>query len=521
MSKSKKEKPALTLEESLWESAEQLRGTVEVSQYKYIALGLMFLKFISDRFEERRKEISDSAKSDKQRDFLVEDKDSYTEKGVFYLNKGSRWSHLMKAATQKNLGIKIDKMFREIEQSNPILSGVFPQIFASSNIANENLTELVNMFSKIGFGTKEKLDVDHFGRAYEFFIKKFAMNEGRRGGQFYTPKSVVKLIVEILEPFKGIIFDPTCGSGGMFVQSHKFIQAHHGKKENVSIYGQEALDGIWRIAKMNLALRGIDASNIYLGDSLGKNQFPTSKKANFIMANPPFNYKEWGYDQLKEDKRWKYGTPSDSKPGGNYAFMQHMLYHLDEKNGRMGLVLANGSMSSSGTEGKIREKIIEDDLVDCMIAMPTNLFFTVTIPVCIWFFTKNKDNGKFRKRKGETLFIDARKIFTPISRAQNDLTDEQLEKIAGTYRSYVGEKGYPTYKDIPGYCKVSNKEEIAKFGYVLTPGRYVGADDIEDDDEPFEQKMNRLTKEYAELSEKSKVLDREIRKNLKELGFEI
>ena len=323
--KSKKVEPKLSLEESLWETAEQLRGTVEVSQYKYIALGLMFLKFISDRFEERRKEIFDSTKSEKQREFLIEDEDSYTEKGVFYLNKGSRWSDLMKAATQKNLGIKIDKMFREIEQSNSVLSGVFPQIFASSNIANENLTELVNMFSKIGFGTKEKLDIDSFGRAYEFFIKKFAMNEGRRGGQFYTPKSVVKLIVEILEPFKGIIFDPTCGSGGMFVQSHKFIQAHHGKKEDVSIYGQEVIDGIWRIAKMNLALRGIDASNISLGDSLKKNKFPANKKANFIMANPPFNYKEWGYDQLKEDKRWKYGTPSDSKPGGNWIHATHVI----------------------------------------------------------------------------------------------------------------------------------------------------------------------------------------------------
>jgi len=519
--KPKKEKPQLTLEESLWETAEQLRGTVEVSQYKYIALGLMFLKFITDRFEERRKEISDSCKSDKKREFLIEDEDSYTEKGVFYLKKGTRWSDLMKAATQKNLGIRIDQMFRDIEQTNTVLTGVFPQVFASSNIANENLTELVNMFSKIGFGTKEKLDLDSFGRAYEFFIKKFAMNEGRRGGQFYTPKSVVKLLVEILEPYKGIIFDPTCGSGGMFVQSHKFIEAHKGKKEDVSIYGQEVIDGIWRICKMNLALRGIDSSNTFLGDSLKNNKFPSNKKANFVMANPPFNYKEWGHAQLKTDKRWVYGTPSDSKPGGNYAFMQHMLYHLDEKNGRMGLVLANGSMSAGGVEGKIREKIVEADLVDCMIAMPTNLFFTVTIPVCIWFFAKNKANGRFRARNGETLFIDARKIFTPISRVQNDLTADQIEKIAGTYRSFVGEKSYPKYKDVPGFCKAATKEEIAKFGYVLTPGRYVGAEDVEEDDEPFEEKMKKLTTEYGELVEKSKELDKQIRKNLGDLGFEI
>jgi len=519
--KSKEEKPKLSLEESLWESAEQLRGTVEVSQYKYIALGLMFLKFISDRFEERRKEISDSCKTDKEREFMVEDKDAYAGKGVFFLNKGSRWSDLMITATQKNLGITIDKMFRKIEQNNPVLSGVFPQNFASSNIANENLTEIINMFSKIGFGTKEKLDLDWFGRAYEFFIKKFAMNEGRRGGQFYTPKSVVRLLVEILEPFKGIIFDPMCGSGGMFVQCHKFITAHKGKKEDVSIYGQEVIDGIWRIAKMNLALRAIDTSNIQLGDSLKNNKFPSNKKANFVMANPPFNMKEWGYDQLKTDKRWVYGVPSGSKPGGNYAFMQHMLYHLDEKNGRMGLVLANGSMSVGGVEGKIRQKIIDADIVDCMIAMPTNLFFTVTIPVCLWFFAKNKSNGRFRNRKGETLFIDARKIFTPINRVQNDLSEKQIEQIAGTYRSYVGEKGYPKYKDIPGYCKVAKIKDISEFNYVLTPGRYVGAEDVEEDDEPFEEKMKRLTKEYGELSEKSKDLDKQIRKNLKELGFEI
>ena len=468
---SKKEKPQLSLEESLWETAEQLRGTVEVSQYKYIALGLMFLKFISDRFEERRKEISDSCKNDKEREYLLEDKDEYLKKNVPFLEKGSRWSDLMKAATEKNLALKIDEMLRKIEQKNPVLTGVLPQVFADSNIANENLTELVNLFSKIGFGTKEAIDTDTFGRAYEFFIKKFAINEGRRGGQFYTPRSVVRLLVEILEPYKGIVYDPTCCSGGMFVQSHKFLEAHHGNKENLSVYGQEVIDGIWRICKMNLAMRGIDSTNIFLGDCLKNNKFPSNKKANFILANPPFNLKEWGYQQLQNDKRWKYGTPA--KSNANYAFMQHMLYNLDENNGRMGLVLANGSMSVGGIEGEIRKKIIEDDKVDCMIALPSGLFFTTGIPACLWIFAKNKNNGKTRKRNNEILFIDARKIFTPIDRVQNELSPEQIERIAGTYRSYIGENGYPKYKDICGYCKVATKEEIAKFNYILTSGKYV------------------------------------------------
>jgi type I restriction enzyme M protein len=517
--KSKKEDKDDSLEKSLWEAAEQLRGTVEVSNYKYIVLGLMFLKFISDRFEERKKEIEKSAKSDKERTILVEDKDEYLQKNIPFLDVGCRWSNLMGLATQRNLGLKIDQILRKIEQTNPTLSNVTPQVFADSKIANENLTALINEFSKIGFGTKEALDTDTFGQAYEFFIKKFAMSEGRRGGQFYTPRSVVKLMVEILEPFKGIVFDPACGSGGMFVQSHKFLAAHQGKKSDLSIYGQEVIDGIWRICKMNLALRGIDTSNIYLGDSLKNDKFPDDKKANFILANPPFNVKEWGYDQLSADKRWVYGTPKDTN--ANYAFMQHMLYHLDEKNGRMGLVLANGSLNVTGVEEEIRGKIVDADLIDCMIALPDGLFSTTPIPACLWFFTKNKDNGRYRKRTGEVLFIDARKIFTPIDRNQNEFTIEQLEKISGTYLSFVGEKGYPEYKDVKGYCKKVTKEEITDKGYALTPGRFVGTEDVADDGEPFEDKMEKYVAEYAKLSEESKTLDKQILANLKGLGFEI
>jgi type I restriction enzyme M protein len=508
-----------SLEKSLWESAEQLRGTVEVSNYKYIALGLMFLKFISDRFEERKKEIEKSTKSDKERAILVEDKDSYLEKNIPFLDKGCRWDDLMKVASQRNIGLKIDQILRKIEQTNSMLSDVTPQVFTDSKIANENLTALINEFSKIGFGTKEALDTDTFGRAYEYFIGKFAMNEGRRGGQFYTPRSVVKLLVEILKPYKGIIFDPACGSGGMFVQSQKFLKAHEGKNSDISIYGQEVIDGIWRIAKMNLVLRGMDASNIHLGDSLKNDKFPENKKANFILANPPFNVSEWGYEMLSSDKRWDYGIPK--KTNANYAWMQHMLYHLDDKNGRMGLVLANGSMSASGDEKDIRKKIVDADLIDCMVALPKGLFTTTKIEACIWFFTKNKSNGQYRKRNGETLFIDARKIFTPVTRALNKFSDKELEKIAGTYRSFIGEKEYPKYEDVAGYCKVITKDEIANKGYTLIPGRHVGVEEIADDSEPFPDKMKRLTTEYDRLTKESVEIDEEIRKNLKDIGFEI
>ena len=518
-SKSKKQEKPKSLEESLWETAEQLRGTVEVSNYKYIALGLMFLKFISDRFEERKQEIEKSAKTDKQREILVEDKDEYLQKNIPFLEKGTRWSDLMKAASQRNLGLKIDQILRKIEQTNPMLSNVTPQVFSDSKIANENLTALINEFSKIGFGTKHAIDIDTFGRAYEFFIKKFAMNEGRRGGQFYTPRSVVNLIVEILEPFHGIVFDPACGSGGMFVQSHKFLKSHKGKKSDISVYGQEVIDGIWRICKMNLILRGIDASNISLGDSLKNDKFPDNIKANFVIANPPFNIKEWGYDQLSSDKRWIFGTPDDNN--ANYAFMQHMLYHLDDRNGRMGLVLANGSLSGSGPEYEIRKKIINADLIDCMIGLPSGLFTTTTIPACIWFFNKNKSNPESRQRKGETLFIYAKNLFTPMTRSQNEFSPKQLEKIYGTYHSFIGKKGSKEYKDIPGFCRVINIDEIAKNNFVLSPGRYVGAEELEDDRIPFEKKISGLITKFKELSEESKKIDDDIRNNFKEFGYGI
>lgn len=511
-----------TLEDKLWDTAEVLRGNVSPTSYKDIALGLLFLKFISNRYDVRRAEIEKEASNstEKERKYLLNLKDQYTAKGVFYLKKGDNWDDLTKmASSEKNLAIKIDEMIQEIENDNPNLENVLPKVFAGSGISNDNLQQLIETFDTI---PTDEIENDSFGRIYEYFLRNFHKKIGQKGGEFFTPESIVQLLVEIIEPYEGMIYDPTCGSGGMFVQSKKFQNAHKDKsKKGISIYGVESQRDIWRIAKMNLTMRGIEAGNITRNDCLVDHPFE-KLKANRILANPPFNMGEWGHEKLANDARFaKYGMPGNGKPGGNYAFMSHMIYHLDEKDGKLGLVLANGSMSGGGKEGNIREKIIKDDLIDCMVALPTNLFYTVTIPACLWFISKNKDDGKSRKRKGETLFIDARKIFTQIDRAHNELSEEQVQKIAGTYRSFIGEKGYPKYKDVAGYCKKVKIADIEKNNFVLTPGRYVGAEEIKDDGEPFEDKMKRLTLEYDRLTKESTKLDKEIRKNLKEIGFEI
>lgn len=525
----KKLEKETSFEDKLWDTAELLRGKVAPSAYKDIALGLLFLKFISYWYNQRRDEIEKQTrdpksdiycKTEKERNYMLNLKDQYSSKGVFFLKEGDKWDDLTKIVSiEKQLAIKIDNMIQEIENDNPELENVLPKVFASSGIPNHNLQQLIETFDSI---STHEISKDSFGRIYEYFLRNFSKKLGQKGGEFFTPESIVQLLVEIIEPYEGIIYDPTCGSGGMFVQSYKFLQAH-GKQngKGISVYGVESQSDIWRICKMNLTMRGIEAKNIANADCLLENPH-VKVKANRILANPPFNMGEWGHAKLKDDIIFsKYGTPSEGKPGGNYAFMLHMIHHLDEKDGKLGLVLANGSMSSGGSEGKIRQKLVEDDLIDCMVALPTNLFYTVTIPACLWFIAKNKDDEKSRKRKGETLFIDARKIFTQVDRAHNELSEDQIQKIAGTYRSFIGEKGYPKYEDVTGYCKVVKISDIEKNNFVLTPGRYVGAEDIEDDGEPFPEKMKRLTQEYAKLSEESAKLDKEIRKNLKEIGFEI
>ena len=510
-----------TLEDKLWNTAEILRGKVAPSNYKDMVLGLLFLKFISYRYTQRRLELEKQSKnkSKSTRNYLLNLKDSYAAKGVFFLKDKTRWEDLTKTvASEKNLAIKIDDMISKIENDNPQLENVLPRVFVDSKISNQNLQQLIETFDSV---PTQDISKDTFGRIYEYFLRNFSKKLGEKGGEFFTPESIVSLLVEILEPYSGIIYDPTCGSGGMFVQSHKFLQAHNGKnKKGISVYGVESRNDIWRICKMNLAMRAMEAKNIMCADCLLEH--PWNKvKADYILANPPFNMGEWGHAKLKDDVRFaKYGTPSSGKPGGNYAFMLHMIYHLNDS-GKLGLVLANGSMSAGGTEGKIREKLIKDDLIDCMVALPTNLFYTVTIPACLWFVAKNKDDKKLRNRTGETLFIDARKIFTPVDRAHNQLSPDQIDKIAGTYRSFIGEKGYPKYKNIPGYCKAVKISDIEKNNFVLTPGRYVGAEEIKDDGEPFPDKMKRLTTEYSKLSKESIKLDKEIHINLKEIGFEI
>ena len=515
-------KKVQTLEDKLWDTAEILRGKISPTSYKDIALGLLFLKFISNRYDKRRTEIENETKgsTEKERKYLLNLKDQYTAKGVFYLKEGDSWNDLAKmASSEEHLGIKIDEMIQEIENDNPDLENVLPKVFAGSGIKNDSLQQLIETFDTI---STHEISKDSFGRIYEYFLRNFHKKIGQKGGEFFTPESIVQLLVEIIEPYEGIIYDPTCGSGGMFVQSVKFLESHKDKsKKGISIYGVESQQDIWRIAKMNLTMRGIEAKNIKNADCLLDHPFQ-KLKANRILANPPFNMAEWGHEKLTNDARFaKYGIPGGGKPGGNYAFMSHMIYHLDEKDGKLGLVLANGSMSGEGKEGDIRQKIIQDDLIDCMVALPKNLFYTVTIPACLWFISKNKDDGKSRKRKGETLFIDAREIFAIVDRAHNKLSEEQIQKIAGTYRSFIGEKGYPKYKDVAGYCKAVKISDIEKNNFALTPGRYVGVEEEQEDDEEFSEKMERLTSELAKQMVEGKKLDAEIRKNLERIGFKL
>lgn len=514
----------LNFVDSLWAAANKLRGSVESAEYKHIVLGLIFLKYISDAFVERQKYLERAVNDPSNLDYYgisdaTEDRDEFISENIFWVPKEARWSYLMANATNPKLPKLIDDAMSLIEKENPRqFRGVLPKIYARSNLDYLTLGELINLFSKIGFGTEDAISKDILGRVYEYFIGRFAQQEGKGWGEFYTPRSIVKLLVEMLEPYQGRIYDPACGSGGMFVQSHKFIKAHNGNPANISIYGQELNDATWRICKMNLAIRGM-TGNISGGHStLTDDQFK-NLRADFIITNPPFNMTLWGADRVGGDVRWRYGTPDDtSKNGGNFAWIQHYIYHL-APNGIAGFVMANGAMSVSDRNGEIRRKIIEEDLVDCIIALPVQLFYTTGIPACLWFITKNKAQKGHRARKGETLFIDARKMFRKVDRTHNELTDEHIKRIADTYHAYRGEAGLPKYEDVPGFCKVAAIEEIRKNGYVLTPGRYVGTEEVEGDAESFEEKMERLTTQLAEQFAKSEELKKKIKANLEELGY--
>jgi len=511
----------LNFVDSLWKTANKLRGSVESAEYKHIVLGLIFLKYISDAFVERQQYLERAVNDPGNLEYygisdVVEWKDEYLSENIFWVPKEARWSYLMANATNPNLSKLIDNAMVAIEKENPKqFRGVLPKIYARSNLDYLTLGEIVNLFSTIGFGTEEAISKDILGRVYEYFIGRFAQQEGKGGGEFYTPRCIVKLLVEMLEPYRGRIFDPACGSGGMFVQSLKFIQAHGGKSGDVSIFGQESIDTTWRICKMNLAIRSI-AGNIQLGNSYWDDKFK-DLRADFVITNPPFDDTEWGAERVVGDVRLKYGMPGQY---ANYMWIQHFIYHL-APNGFAGFVMANGALSVGGQDGEIRRKIIEDDLVDCIIALPVQLFYTTGIPACLWFVTKNKTQKGHRDRRGETLFIDARKLFRKVDRTHNELTDEHIKTIADTYHAYRGEAGMPEYTDISGFCKVATIDEIKENGYVLTPGRYVGTEEIEDDGEPFEEKMERLTAELAELFEKSEELKKQIKANLEEQGYGI
>lgn len=528
MAKAKKNDTGANLgfEAKLWLAADKMRKNMDAAEYKHVVLGLIFLTYISDAFEEHQAKLREGTadpdsewyvKDAKQRYAVLEDRDEYLAVNVFWVPKEARWSYLQAHAKQPTIGKLIDDAMVAIERDNPRLKGTLPKDYARPALDKQRLGELIDLIGTIGLGDAEHKGKDILGRVYEYFLSQFASAEGKKGGQFYTPRCVVRVLVEMLAPYKGRVFDPCCGSGGMFVQSEKFVEAHGGRIGDIAIYGQESNPTTWRLAKMNLAIRGIDCDlGAENADSL-RRDLHKDLKADYVLANPPFNDSDWGGEHLRQDVRWKYGTPPTGN--ANFAWVQHFIHHL-APDGIAGFVLANGSMSSNQSgEGEIRKAIIEAGLVDCMVALPGQLFYSPQIPVCLWFLARNKHDKRFRSRPGETLFIDARKLGVLIDRVHRELTDEEIARVAGTYHAWRGDKGAGKYKDVPGFCKSAKTAEIAEHGYVLTPGRYVGAEEVEDDDEPFDDKMKRLTATLYEQFAESRKLEKAIRSNLEGLGY--
>jgi type I restriction enzyme M protein len=563
----------LGFEATLWAAADKLRGSMDAAEYKHVVLGLIFLKYISDAFTQRYEQLSlwaaDPAsdhyvKEPAQRYQVTEDRDEYASDNVFWVPKEARWDYLQANAKQATIGKVIDEAMVALERENPSLKGVLPKDYARPALDKQRLGELIDVIATIGLTEKERGSTDVLGRVYEYFLGQFAQSEGKKGGEFYTPVYVVRLLVEMLAPYKGRVYDPCAGSGGMFVQSEKFVEAHGGRRSDLSVYGQESNYTTWRLARMNLAIRGIEAN-------LGPEQADTfhrdlhkDLRADYVLANPPFNVSDWGGDRLRDDVRWQFGAPPVGN--ANYAWVQHFIHHL-APDGMAGFVLANGSMSSNTSgEGEIRKRIVETDLVDCMIALPCQLFYTTQIPVCLWFLARNKADGRFRTRRGETLFIDARKLGVLRDRVHRELTGEEIARIAGTYHAWRGDRdpvgaglprpvslaktlpstpqplpagaashtGDPTpstapapaqgragqplpYADVPGFCRSVTLAGIAAQGYVLTPGRYVGAEDADEDEEPFEEKMRRLVTDLEQQFAASDRFQGIIRANLKRL----
>jgi len=494
----------LGFEDKLFKAADKLRNNMDAAEYKHVVLGLVFLKYISDAFEELHAKLQ--AQVDEGAD--PESRDEYVAERVFWVPKEARWAFIQANARQPTIGQLIDSAMDAIERDNPSLKGVLTKNYGRPQLDKHRLGELVDLISTIGFGGEEARSKDVLGRVYEYFLGQFALAEGRQGGQFYTPRSVVQLLVEMLAPYKGRVYDPCCGSGGMFVQSERFIEEHGGKVGDISIFGQESNPTTWRLAKMNLAIRGIEANlGAENADSFHRD-LHKDLKADFILANPPFNVSDWGQERLKEDVRWRFGAP----PAGNanFAWVQHFLHHL-APTGTAGFVLANGSMSSGQSgEGEIRKAIIEDDLVDCMVALPGQLFYSTQIPACLWFLARDKRNNRFRDRRGHVLFIDASKLGRMIDRKQRELTREDIAKVAGTYHAWRGDKGAGDYADVAGFCKTATLDEVRAHGHVLTPGRYVGAEEVEDEGEPFEERFPKLVAKLEEQFAAGRKLEDEI-----------
>ncbi len=512
MAKTKQENKEQSLEKTLWQAADKMRKNMDAAEYKHIVLGLIFLKYISDAFEEMYLKLKEGKGQYAGAD--PEDPDEYRAENVFYVPPQARWNFLLTHAKLPTVGKDVDDAMDAIEKDNATLKGVLPKQYARTNLDKNSLGALIDLIGNIALGDTASRSKDTLGRVYEYFLGQFALAEGKKGGQFYTPASIVKLLVEIIEPYNGRVFDPCCGSGGMFVQSEKFIQSHQGKVDDISIFGQESNQTTYRLCRMNLAIRGIDGSNIKWNNegSFLRDVHP-DLKADFILANPPFNDSDWSGELLQKDGRWKYGLP----PAGNanYAWIQHFIYHL-APSGIAGFVLSKGSLTTNTSgEGEIRKNLIEERLIDCIVNLPDKLFFNTGIPACLWFVTRNKANGKFRNRTNEVLFIDARNLGFMVNRRSREFTDEDISKVASTYHNWRTSTSIG-HQDIPGYCKSVTIDEIREKNYVLTPGRYIGLPD-EEDDFNFPERFNSLKAEFEKQIAEESVLNKTIMENLKKI----
>jgi len=516
MVKTKEKQNNDTFEKSLFKAADKLRKNMDAAEYKHIVLGLIFLKYISDSFEDLHSKLLAGKGEYEGAD--PEDADEYRGENVFWVPQKARWQYLHSRAKLPSVGKDVDDAMEAIEKENPTLKGILPKVFARPNLNKTALGGLIDLIGNIALGTEAAKSKDLLGRVYEYFLGEFANAEGKKGGQFYTPKSIVRLMVEMIEPYKGRVFDPACGSGGMFIMSEKFVQSHKGKISDISIYGQESNQTTYRLCRMNLAIRGIDGSQVkWNNEGSFLNDAHKDLKADFILANPPFNDSDWSGQLLQADPRWQYGLPPASN--ANFAWLQHMIYHLAPK-GVMACVLANGSLASqTNNEGDIRRQLIENDLVDCIVMLPKQLFYNTGIPACLWFISRKRAGNGDRKRTGEILFIDTGEIGYMEDNTHRAFADEDIAKIAGTYHEWRNKSG--RYKDEKGYCKSANLEEIQKHNYILTPGRYVDIKDEEYDGVSFEEKMAGFMADLKMQMTEEKNMDNEIKKQLKGIGFNL